>query len=51
MEKDNLDLLREFQKEYFPARKPPTIMDFVAWLNRNYEVKKRIKANRFDRKL
>jgi hypothetical protein len=39
MKKETLDLLREFKKQWYPARDVPQIKDFIAWLERKgYEL-------------
>jgi len=39
MKKETLGLLREFKKQWYPARNVRQIKDFIAWLERKgYEV-------------
>ena len=35
MKKESLNLLREFKKQWYPARDLPKIEDFIAWLENN----------------
>lgn len=41
MTKEALELLREFEKEWYPSKSLPTIRDFIIWLGKNYRVEEK----------